>query len=79
MNLTGGFWGYASHFDINKAGFLIVGGFVGIWVAALALWRFGKIEDRWHAAADRSRIARGERPDAVAAGIEVAPLALELD
>ena len=75
LKLTGGFWGYASHFDINKAGFLIVGGFVGIWVAALALWRFGKIEDRWHAAADRSRIARGERPDAVAAGIEIAPLA----
>jgi high-affinity nickel-transport protein len=36
-------------FDINKAGFVIVGVFVITWVAALAIWRFGQIEAKWDA------------------------------
>jgi high-affinity nickel-transport protein len=36
-------------FDINKAGFVIVGMFVGCWVAALAFWRFGNVEEKWSA------------------------------
>ena len=51
FNLTGGFWSYVSHFDINQAGFIIVGLFVGTWVVALGLWRFGRIEQRWNRAA----------------------------
>jgi high-affinity nickel permease len=42
-----GFWGFMGNFDINKAGFVIVGVFVLTWVAALAIWHFGKIEQRW--------------------------------
>ena len=34
------------NFDIDKAGFAIVGAFVLSWIAALAIWHFGKIEQR---------------------------------
>jgi len=71
LNLTGGFWTYASNFNINKAGFIIVGMFVGVWAFALLLWRFGRIEERWHNRAHQSQLARGENTDHVAAGIEL--------
>jgi high-affinity nickel-transport protein len=48
--LTGGFWDFMAAFDINKAGFVIAGIFVLTWAAALAIWRFGQIEERWDAA-----------------------------
>jgi len=47
--LTGGFWDFMGNFDINTAGFVIVGVFVVTWVIALAVWRFAKIEQRWDA------------------------------
>ena len=68
LRLTGGLWNYAAHFDINRAGFIIVGIFVAVWVAALALWRFGRVESRWEQAALRAQRARGETPDRHAAG-----------
>jgi high-affinity nickel-transport protein len=46
-HLTSGFWAFMGDFDINKAGFVIVGVFVLTWVAALAIWHFGKIEQKW--------------------------------
>jgi high-affinity nickel-transport protein len=45
--LGGGFWTFMGNFDINKAGFVIVGIFVITWIAALAVWHFGKIEQKW--------------------------------
>jgi high-affinity nickel-transport protein len=36
-------------FDINKAGFVIVGMFVVFWAAALAFWKFGNVEEKWSA------------------------------
>ena len=45
--LAGGFWSFMGNFDINTAGFVIVGVFVVTWIAALAIWHFGKIEQRW--------------------------------
>ncbi len=68
LRLTGGLWNYAARFDINRAGFIIVGIFVAVWVAALALWRFGRVESRWEQAALRAQRARGETPDRHAAG-----------
>jgi high-affinity nickel-transport protein len=60
-HLGGGFWAFMQGFDINKAGFVIVGVFVLTWVVALAIWRFGRIEQRWDAA---SAAAPGQRaPD----------------
>jgi high-affinity nickel-transport protein len=36
-----------ANFDINKAGFVIVGIFVVTWAVALSIWHFGHIEQRW--------------------------------
>jgi nickel/cobalt transporter (NiCoT) family protein len=50
--LGGGFWTFMGNFDLNKAGFVVVGVFVVTWAVALALWHFGKLEQKWEAAAD---------------------------
>ena len=47
LNLTGGFWDFLANFNINKAGFVIVGLFAATWAVALSVWHFGKIEQRW--------------------------------
>jgi high-affinity nickel-transport protein len=47
LHLSGGFWTWVSTLDLNVIGFGIVGLFVLTWVIALAVWRFGHIEDRW--------------------------------
>jgi high-affinity nickel-transport protein len=69
LNLTGGLWNYASNFNINKAGMVVVAMFVIIWAAALAYWKVGRVESRWEAAATRAQIDRGETPNEHAAGI----------
>ena len=45
--LSGGFWSFMANFNINNAGFFIVGIFILTWVVALAIWHFGKIEQKW--------------------------------
>jgi len=47
LHWTGRFWVDMAGFDINKAGFVIVGMFILTWAAALVIWRFGRIEERW--------------------------------
>jgi len=44
-----GFWDLIAHFNINTAGFVIVGLFIVTWLAALLVWRFGRIEEKWAA------------------------------
>jgi len=46
---TSGFWGFMYNFDINKAGFVIVGMFIVTWAAAILIWRYAHIEERWTA------------------------------
>jgi high-affinity nickel-transport protein len=46
-----------SRFNLNTAGFVIVGMFLLTWLAALLIWRYGHIEEKWsarlqHTAAD---------------------------
>jgi high-affinity nickel-transport protein len=48
--LSGGFWDWVGAIDLNTLGFAIVGLFVLTWVAALAIWHFGRLEERWSAA-----------------------------
>ena len=50
-HLTGPGWAWLEDFNINQAGFVIAGVFVLTWVVALAIWRFGKIEQKWDRAA----------------------------
>ncbi|HUB41217.1 MAG TPA: HoxN/HupN/NixA family nickel/cobalt transporter [Streptosporangiaceae bacterium] len=47
--LTSGFWSFMANFNINTAGFVIVGAFVLTWAAALSIWHFAKIEQKWQA------------------------------
>ncbi len=35
-----------ANFNINTAGFCIAALFVAVWAAALAYWRFGRVEAR---------------------------------
>ena len=49
LSQTHGFWGFMYNFNINKAGFVIVGMFIVTWLAAMLIWRFGHIEERWSA------------------------------
>jgi len=74
LNLTGGFWDIALAFSLNSAGYYIVGGFVVVWAIALLLWRYGKIEERWHDNAHAAQASRGEKTDHAAAGIELGPI-----
>jgi nickel/cobalt transporter (NiCoT) family protein len=46
-NLGGGFWSFLENFNINTAGFIIVGVFVLTWIVALSVWHFGKLEQKW--------------------------------
>jgi high-affinity nickel-transport protein len=55
INQTSGFWGFMYNFNINTAGFVIVGMFIGTWVAAMAVWRYGHIEERWTARLNKGR------------------------
>jgi high-affinity nickel-transport protein len=49
LHLKGSFWNYMSTFNINTAGFVIVGMFVATWVGALMFWKFGHVEEKWTA------------------------------
>jgi high-affinity nickel-transport protein len=47
--LHGSFWHFMAAFDINKAGFVIVGMFIVTWTGALLFWKFGHVEEKWTA------------------------------
>jgi high-affinity nickel-transport protein len=49
LSLSGGVWGFISGIDLNYVGYAIVGLFVVTWAIALAVWRLGRIEERWSA------------------------------
>jgi len=55
--LHGGFWDYMANFDINKAGFVIVGMFFVCWAGALAFWRFARVEEKWSARLKQGHVA----------------------
>jgi nickel/cobalt transporter (NiCoT) family protein len=47
ISQTSGFWGFMYNF--NTAGFVIVGMFIATWAGAMAIWRYGRIEEKWTA------------------------------
>ena len=49
-NLNSPFWMFVRGFNINTAGYAIVGLFVLTWAIALLYWRFGRVEEKWKAA-----------------------------
>jgi nickel/cobalt transporter (NiCoT) family protein len=50
LSQSHGFWSFIGNFNINTAGFVIVGMFILTWLAALLIRRYGQIEERWTAA-----------------------------
>jgi high-affinity nickel-transport protein len=57
LGIDSGPLAWAASLDLDLVGFAIVGLFVVTWVVALAVWRLGRIEDRWSAEADGSLAA----------------------
>jgi nickel/cobalt transporter (NiCoT) family protein len=47
LHVHGSFWDFMANFNINTAGFVIVGMFVVTWGAALVIWRYAHIEEKW--------------------------------
>jgi high-affinity nickel-transport protein len=52
FSLSGGIWDVVSGLDLNIVGYFIVGLFVVTWAVAMAVWRLGRIEERWTARLD---------------------------
>jgi high-affinity nickel-transport protein len=51
--------------DLNAVGYVIVGLFVVTWVVALAIWRYGRIEERWSTGLADAPVATCPRQDSV--------------
>ncbi len=49
LDITGGPLAAVGALDLQDVGFWIVGLFVATWLLALAVWRLGRIEERWGA------------------------------
>src|SRR5688572_1182440 len=47
LELTGGVWDVVAAIDLNTIGYAVVALFVLTWALALAVWRYGRIEERW--------------------------------
>ncbi len=46
--LNSPFWNVVKGFNINTAGFAIVGLFVATWAVALVYWRLARVEEKWN-------------------------------
>jgi high-affinity nickel-transport protein len=53
----GNFWIWLEHIDINSLGLIIVAMFALTWIAALSIWHFGQVEERWSARLEGSETA----------------------
>jgi high-affinity nickel-transport protein len=49
LALSGSFWKWFEHIDLNFLGFVILGMFLATWAIALFVWRLAHIEQRWAA------------------------------
>ena len=47
LGLSGGPVAYLASLDLSAVGVIVAAGFMGMWVLALVVWRFGRIEERW--------------------------------
>lgn len=54
LGWRGGFWDWLASLDLNTIGVFVVGMFVLTWAAALLIWRYGRIEEKWAPATERA-------------------------
>jgi high-affinity nickel-transport protein len=47
LSLTGQPWDFVAGLDLNYVGYAIAAIFVLTWAGAMAIWRLGRIEERW--------------------------------
>ncbi|MGW4739958.1 HoxN/HupN/NixA family nickel/cobalt transporter [Nocardia xishanensis] len=47
LGWSGGFWDWITGLDLTVLGYVVVALFVVTWAAALLVWRYGRIEQRW--------------------------------
>ncbi|MFF9478394.1 HoxN/HupN/NixA family nickel/cobalt transporter [Streptomyces sp. NPDC014733] len=59
LDLHGFFWDWIAGLDLNLVGFVIVGLFFATWVVALAVWKFGRIEEKWTAGLRSGAVREG--------------------
>ncbi len=55
---SGGIWDWIGGIDLNTMGFFIVGLFIFTLAAAMLVWKYGRIEDKWNS---RGRERAGNR------------------
>ncbi|WP_374118512.1 HoxN/HupN/NixA family nickel/cobalt transporter [Streptomyces sp. 8L] len=60
LGLHGAFWDWVGGLDLNIVGFVIVGLFFVTWLVAMAIWKFGRIEEKWTAGLRPAREAPSE-------------------
>jgi len=59
LHVHGAVWDWFGAFDINKAGFVIVGMFIVTWAGALGFWKYGHVEEKWSARLKEGTVATG--------------------
>ena len=47
LGIQSGPLAYIGSLNLESVGLMIVGMFIVIWLISLAIWRFGRIEERW--------------------------------
>jgi high-affinity nickel-transport protein len=47
LHLSSGFFAFLDSLNFETLGYVIVAMFVVAWVASVAIWKFGRIEERW--------------------------------
>jgi nickel/cobalt transporter (NiCoT) family protein len=55
LSLRGWFWSWIAGINLNFVGYIIVGLFALTWAIAFAIWRVGRIEEKWAVAGPRAR------------------------
>ncbi len=64
LHWRGAFWNFSERFNINTAGYVIVGMFIAVWAGSAVFWRVGHIEEKWGArllASNNLAVERDER------------------
>jgi high-affinity nickel-transport protein len=47
LGIHTGIWGVVQDLDFQTMGYVVAGLFVASWLASMAVWRLGRLEDRW--------------------------------
>jgi nickel/cobalt transporter (NiCoT) family protein len=63
LGMTGSVVDWFQNFNINTAGFIIVGMFVATWVVSLAIWRFARIEAKWSVGMEKAAARSAAQAD----------------